>query len=245
MDRIIDKKKLGIIGGMGSVAAAYTFKRIIELTPAKTDQDYLDIVLHNNSCVPDRTQGILFNGKDPVPELARSIRLLDQSGVDFIIFACITSHFYIPRLRQVAQATIIDAIEETARHINEKHGYFKKIGIIASTGTIQSGIFHRALEAYDFEGVVLRPEDQKTYFMEPVYSEWGIKAGYLAGEPTTRLTKAVDILKGMGAQAVISGCTEVPLVIKPENFEIPIIDVIDIMAKVSINRCSGARVYDI
>lgn len=239
------KKKLGIVGGMGSVAAAYTFKRVIELTPAKTDQDYLEIVLHNNASVPDRTQGILFNGTDPVPELTRSVHLLNQSGVDFIIFACITSHYYIPRLREHSRATIIDAIHESARYLKARHGDFKKIGIIASTGTIQSGIFHRALESYDFEGVALRPDDQHTFFMEPVYSEWGIKAGHLAGEPTARLTRAVEILVDMGCQAVISGCTEVPLVIKPENFSTPIVDVIDIMAKVSINKCLGKQVYDL
>ena len=239
------KKKLGIIGGMGSVTAAYTFKRIIELTPAKTDQDYIEIFLHNNSCVPDRTQGILFNGSNPIPELTRSIHLLNETHADYIIFACITSHFYIPKLLAHTNAIIIDAIQETARFIHEKHGGFKKIGIIASTGTLQSGIFHRALEAYDFEGVILKPGDQKTYFMEPVYSEWGIKAGHIHGEPTYRLKKAVRILADMGAQAVISGCTEVPLVIKPEDFELPIVDVIDIMAKVSINKCLERRVYDI
>lgn len=239
------KKKLGIVGGMGSVAAAYTFKRVIELTPAKRDQDYIEIVLHNNSSVPDRTQGILFNGADPIPELKRSIHLLNQAGADFIIFACITSHYYIQKLTPESRAVIIDAIQETARHIHAKYHEYKKIGIIASTGTIQSGIFHRALEMYNFEGVVLKPEDQRIYFMEPVYSEWGIKAGYITGEPTQRLTRAVHILAEMGAQAVISGCTEVPLAIKPDAFDLPIVDVIDIMAKVSINRCLGRQIYDI
>ena len=239
------KKKLGIVGGMGSVAAAYTFSRIIELTPAKTDQDYLEIVLHNNSCVPDRTQGILYGGANPVPELLRSVNILNQADVDFIIFACITSHYYIQEIMPYSRALIIDAVNETARYIHEKLGGLNKIGIIASTGTVQSGIFNNALKMYDMIGIALSPNDQMTYFTEAVYSNWGIKAGYLDGKPKERLTTAVNILSDMGAQAVITGCTEVPLVIKPENFDLPIVDVIDIMAKVSINKCINNEIYDI
>lgn len=230
---------------MGSVAAAYTFKRVIELTPAKTDQDYLEIVLHNNSYVPDRTKGILCNGESPLSELLRSVQLLNQADVEYIIFACITSHFYIDQLRPNSRAVIINAVEETAKHIHNKYESFNKIGIIASTGTIQAGIFHKALREFNFEGIEMNSEDQAFYFAEPVYSEWGIKAGNITGEPVKRLSQAINILKNLGAEAIISGCTEVPLVIKAENFDLPIVDVIEIMAKVSINKCIGNPVYDI
>ena len=78
-------KKLGIIGGMGSVAASYIFNRIIELAPAQTDQEYIEIFIHNNTAIPDRTQGILLDGESPLPELKRSISLLNDMNVDYII----------------------------------------------------------------------------------------------------------------------------------------------------------------
>jgi aspartate racemase len=239
------KKKLGIVGGMGSVAAAHTFQRITEMTPAEKDQDYIEIIIHNNSLVPDRTNGILFGGESPIYELQRSVSLLNKADVDYIIFACITSHYFIPKLRSESKAILIDAVAETAKYINFSMNNIKNVGIIASTGAVRIGLFQKALERFGLHGITLTPENQETYFTEPIYAPWGVKAGNCFGKSAERLVKAAEILIESGAEAIILGCSELPLVFNKRKADVPLIDAIDVMLKTSINFCLGKTVVPI
>ena len=114
------KKKLGIIGGMGSVAAAYFFERLVALTAAKTDQEYIETFLHNNTEIPDRTDGILYGKTNPIDELRRSISLLNTFNADYILLACLTSHYFISQLQPDSKAVIIDIVKETVRQYGAK-----------------------------------------------------------------------------------------------------------------------------
>lgn len=233
------RKILGIVGGMGSVAAAHFFKRLVELTPAKTDQEYIEIFIHNNTMVPDRTRGILCGEMSPLPELQRSVSILNKIGVDYIVSACMTSHYFIQELQKSSRAKLIDGAEETAKHIRSKLPEVKKVGVLASTGAIKVSVFQSRLSDVGIETVVLDKEDQQKYFMEPVYAPWGIKAGHTVGRPGQRLHEASEILVRRGAEAIIAGCTEVPVVLKEEDIPVPLVDAVDILARTAILLCMG------
>lgn len=68
------KKTIGIIGGMGPLATADLFKKIILNTKAEKDQDHLKVLIDNNTDIPDRTAAILHGGDDPVPQLTKSAK---------------------------------------------------------------------------------------------------------------------------------------------------------------------------
>ena len=231
------RKKLGIVGGMGSAAAAYFFKRLVELTPARADQEHIETFVHNNPAVPDRTQGLLYGGASPLPELRRSVAILNDAGADYIVLACMTAHVFIPDLQPGSRAAILDGIEETARHIARHHGAVRRVGLLATTGTIRVGLFQRRLEEIGVAAVLLPPEEQERLFMESVYKEWGIKAGHCDGEPRERMLRAVSLLTAAGAQAVIGGCTEVPLVLRRPDMAVPLLDPIDILLGSAISFC--------
>lgn len=236
------RKVLGIVGGMGSVAATHTFQRIIELTPAEIDQDYIETIIHNNTRVPDRTDGILYGGASPLPELQRSVNLLSSAGADFIIFACITSHYFIPDLRRDSKAVLIDGVAETAKHVHRSLPEIKRVGIIASTGAVRIGLFQKALERHGLQCITLSPKDQETYFTEPIYASWGIKAGHCTGRSAERLMRSAEILIESGAEAIILGCSELPLVFASRQVSVPLIDAIDVLVKTAVNRCWGRTI---
>lgn len=233
------KKVLGIVGGMGSVAATHTFQRIVELTPAEIDQEYIETIIHNNTRVPDRTDGILYGGASPLPEMQRSVNLLNNAGADFIIFACITSHYFIPDLRRDSKAVLIDGVAETTRHVHCSLPEIERVGVIASTGAVRIGLFQKALERLGLQSIILSPKDQETYFTEPIYAPWGIKAGYCTGRSVERLMRAAEILIESGAEAIILGCSELPLVFASRQVSVPLIDAIDLLVKTAVNRCWG------
>jgi len=233
------KKRLGIIGGMGPVATSYFFSRLVQLTSAKTDQEYIETFIHNNSQVPDRTEGILHGKESPLPQLKRSVALLNDVGVDYIVFACITAHYFIPELQKSSKAKIIDGIVETARYIKDRLDHVKKVGILASTGTLKVGIFQNKLGYMGIESILLNDKDQQMYFMDPVYQDWGIKAGNTTGQPMEMMLKGADILLEQGSEAIIAGCTEVPLVVRQRDLPVPLIDTIEIIVKAAIDQCLG------
>lgn len=232
-----ERKKLGIIGGMGSVAAVYFFKRFVELTPAQRDQDYIETFLHNNTSIPDRTQGILYSGESPYPELKRSVTVLNNMGADFIVFACMTSHYFISDLQKSSKAILINGITETVGYIRDNLHYVRKAGILASTGAIKMGIFQEALADAGIIPVILDDDDQEKYFMQPIYEPWGIKAGNIGANPRNRLERGAHILVEKGADVVIAGCSELPLILKQERLSFPLVDTIDILLMSAIRCC--------
>lgn len=233
------RKKLGIVGGMGSVAAGYFFKRLIELTPAKTDQEYIEAFVHNNTRVPDRTQGILHGGDSPLQELKRSVALLNNVGVDYIILACMTSHYFLEALQRDSRAELIDAVAVTARAVRNRFPHINKVGILASTGAIRGGVFQAKFSALGIDTVTLNDDDQESCFMEPIYEDWGIKAGNKGERIYERLIQGMKTLQSQGAEVIVAGCTELPLAIGQAGSPLPLVDGIDAVIESAIEKCLG------
>lgn len=230
-------KKLGIVGGMGSAAAAYVFQRLVDLSPANTDQEHIEVFLHNNPKVPDRTRHLIYGEESPLVEIRRSIDVLNSVGVDYIIIACLTAHYFLDALQREARAPIIDGIEQTVKFISKNYPDAEQIGILATTGTIATGLFQKSLEMEGFKGLVLNDQEQGLYCMEPIYADWGIKAGYTKGRPKERLLQGIDSLINSGARAIITGCSELPLVLGSEDVSVPLIDSIDVLLHSVIQLC--------
>ena len=137
------ERVIGILGGMGPLATAELFRRIVEKTPAKRDQDHPRIIIYNNPKIPDRTAFILGNGEDPRPELIESAKKLESWGADFIIMPCNTAHFFAETIQKAVKIPLVSMIEETAKLILEMG--LKKVGLLATDGTIKGLVYHRAL----------------------------------------------------------------------------------------------------
>lgn len=231
---------LGVIGGMGSVAAASLFSRLVELQSVESDQDYIEVFLHNNSRVPDRTEGILHGAASPLPELLRSVEICNRVGVDFLILACMTSHYFIPELQKQSRAVILDGISETVSEVTRSLPATRRIGVLASTGLIKCGLFQKAFRDVGIEPLVFNEVEQNHFFMEPIYEPWGIKAGHVSGEPKERFLSAVRRFRELGADAVVGGCSEIPLVLADGEADLPLVNSMDCLCRAAIDRCLAA-----
>ncbi len=231
------KKKLGIVGGMGSRAASILFRKIIDCSPAIKDQDFIEIVLHNNSAIPDRTQAIVYGGASPVREILRSIELFNQSNIDVVVLACVTSYHFFEEIQRHSKAEIINPISLVKEHILEHYGFVKKIGLLATTGTLKTGLFQNEFQDSDIEIALLNEEDQENIFMESVYMKNGLKSSKISNKALTLFNQALPKLINQGAELIIGGCTEVQIVLNNKIDQVPYIDVMDIAAKEIIRRC--------
>ncbi|MFA4662295.1 aspartate racemase [Pyrococcus kukulkanii] len=219
-------KVIGILGGMGPLATVELFRRIVEKTPAKRDQDHPKIIIFNNPQIPDRTAFILGKGEDPRPQLIWTAKKLEECGADFIIMPCNTAHAFIEDIQREIGIPIISMVEETAKRLSEIG--CRKAGLIATTGTIVSKVYHKALEKYGIE--VILPENQEDV-MRGIYE--GVKAGNVKLGRKILLNVARE-LERKGADCIIAGCTEVSVVLRQDDLKARLVDPMDVIAEVAV-----------
>ncbi len=227
------KKTIGILGGMGPEATAYFFELIIKKTKAEKDQEHIKIIIYNNPEVPPRTDSILHNDPGPIPYLVEGISVLEKAGADFIVMPCVTAHYYYDEILAQKRVSFVNILDETLLYVMREMPKVKKVGLIASSGTLKSKLFH---DVFGREGIeVMTPgKKEQDRVMEAIFGKNGIKAGFTSGRPKEIIVKAAGALIGRGAEAIIAGCTEVPLVLKAEDIPVPLIEPLEILAEVSI-----------
>lgn len=201
------KKTIGIIGGMGPLATVKLFERIVVNSKAVTDQEHPRVVIDNNTNIPDRTSFILGRGEDPVPELIKSAVGLEKMGADFLIMPCNTAHFFLKEISKSINIPFIDMLEETLKEASATVSD-GRIGLLATDGTIQSGIYDKRAIDHEIKLIHPNPEDQAKV-MKFIY---GIKSGNLNGH-SEDFKEVVSRMADEGLKAVILGCTELSVAI--------------------------------
>ena len=197
-----DRKKLGIIGGMGPLATAELFRLIVENTASTSDQGHIRIFIDNNPGIPDRTQAVLYGGEDPVPEMIRSARALESLGADYLLMPCNTAHYFIDRIQAGVGVPFINMVEQTALYLSSSG--IRKAGLLCTTGTLRGGVYSGYLTREGIE--LLTPDDEgQQDVMDLIYR--GVKAGN-ASFDASRFQRVADRLYESGAEVLILGCTE-------------------------------------
>ncbi|MGD9345877.1 MAG: amino acid racemase [Candidatus Aminicenantes bacterium] len=229
------KKTIGILGGMGPEATEYIFGLIIKNTKVEIDQNHIPLIIYSNPKVPPRTDAILGTGPSPTPYLVEGIKVLKQAGADFMIMPCVTAHFFIADALSEVPIPFISLLDESLTWAQDHIPALKKVGLVSSTGTLISGLFH---ETYKNAGIeVFGPADEEQKLvMDAIFGKKGIKAGFTSGYAKETIVNAARILAGRGAEAIVAGCTEVPLVLKEEDIPVPFIEPMKIVALASIRE---------
>jgi aspartate racemase len=226
------KKTIGIIGGMGPMATADLFKKIIDNTPATCDSDHFRVCIDSNTNIPDRTAAILLGGKDPVPEMVRSAILLEAMGADLLVMPCNTAHFFYDRVAAMTRLPIINMLEETAHEVLRQN--ISCVGLLATDGTIQSGVYDRVLKSHGIR--VLHPSEEcQKHVMDIIYL--GVKASNYAID-LTGFFKTIDELEQAGAETLILGCTELPVAFSIFSINRRYVDPTLVLAKAAIKMAS-------
>jgi len=227
------KKTIGILGGMGPEATNKLCEQILSLTPAEKDQDHIPVIVHNNPRIPDRTGAILYGGENPVPEMVRTAQQLEAIGADFLIMPCNTAHYFIEDIQKEINIPLLNMIDETVTFVQEHYPDTKKIGLLATTGTVKAGVYKQPFKKWEIDVIVPSDGIQNSLVMEAIYGEQGIKAKHKT-KPRNLLEKAALQLIKKGADVIIAGCTEIPLVLKQQQLNFVILDPSRILAEAAV-----------
>lgn len=198
---------IGVLGGMGSFATLHFFKELLKAFPAKKEWDRPRILIDNRCTMPSRVLAVL-EGKQYdqlVEELSDSVRSLIEAGATKIVLACNTSHCFLNDIYQNvpdSRGKVISIIEACCREIAEAGE--REVSLIASEGTIQSGVFRKGLLPY---GVTLRTPENDQYLMQRELIE-AVKQDRVTPEVVQRFAELVNSFSN---DALILGCTEFPV----------------------------------
>jgi len=226
---------IGILGGMGPEATLDLYRHIINLTPASRDQDHYRVLIYSNPKIPDRTLALSSGGESPLSALLESARLLESAGASVIAMPCNASHLYLEQLRAAIGIPILDMISETCDELERIYPEAGTVGLLASDGTARSKLYHRVLEAKGT--AVLLPDESDQTFLQSAIAE--VKAGKHTEETREKLLIIGKRLVQAGAQAIILGCTEIPLVFDSRAFPGHSLNSTMILAKAAIHFISG------
>jgi aspartate racemase len=227
------EKTIGILGGMGPEATLDLFAKIIANTPAEKDQDHLRVVIDSNPRVPDRTEAILHGGPSPVPVMLAGIRALERAGADFVVIPCVSAHFFLDELQQMTGLSILSMFDVTAEHIRQNHPHVRTVGMLATTGTLQGNRFREKLQRSGIETLTPAEADQERV-MAAIYEIKGAHGGRDRAAIGAEVRDIGGRLIQNGAQGVVAGCTEIPLVLKPGELGVPVFDTLLLLARAAI-----------
>lgn len=213
------------------MATAYYLELMIKMTDAATDQEHLQSIVMNFPTVPDRTAYILGRSEEtPLEPMIALGRQLKAMGAEVIATPCITAHYFHQPLQEGIGLPMIHGIGCIARQLSE--GGISRVGLMATDGTVQSGIFQRQVEEQGME-LVLPDKAGQAAVMALIYEQ--VKAGK---EPDLALFESVkEQLCRKGAQVIVLGCTELSLLKKATPLGDGILDALEVLAQESLLAC--------
>ena len=212
---------IGVLGGMGTYATIHLFRQYAAVFPAEKEWERPRIIIDNRCTMPSRVRAALYgeNRQQLVDEMSDSVRNLERSGCNRILLACNTAHLFLADImRQVpeAEGKIVNIIEVCADGLCEDG--IREVFLLASEGTIESGIYQKECSARGIRCEV------------PYKEEYSQLRECIEAVKRDRYSDAVRAafakLIHRGSVCVL-GCTELPILYEKYR-----------------DLCSDVRVYD-
>lgn len=219
------KQIIGILGGMGPQASACLLEMLIDLSIKKfgaKNDDFPEILL-DSVPVPDFISND-SRKNESLKILKNRVKFFNTVNPSCLTIACNTAHIFLNDLQKIAKVPFISVIEEVVKAVT-KSG-LRKVGILGTPTTIKSKLYQNALHKFGIKSIDLKRNELG--ILERIIRT--IIAGSSNHKDSAILLSVANNLRERGAQGIILGCTELPLIF-PKRFDIPVFNSLEILAK--------------
>ena len=227
---------VGVLGGMGPEATVDFMSAVIALTDAASDQDHLPMLIDNNPQVPDRQRAMRSGSTDVAAALRTMALRLEAAGADFLVMPCNTAHAFFDDAAAAVSIPFISIIDATMDAVRAAAPAVDTVGLLATDACLKASVYQSAATSRGVE-LLLLDETLQERCMSLIFA---IKGGDTGLGPQTGMRELADHLVGAGAGAVIAGCTEIPLVLKPDDVQVPLISSTEALARRTVALATGA-----
>ena len=198
---------IGVLGGMGPLATADFFSKVIAATTAARDEDHVPLLIQSDPRIPSRPAAILHGGPSPLPALLAGRDRLIAAGAIALAMPCNTAHVWLPELRQGCPVPFLSIVDASCDEAAARTQPGAAIGIIGTEATLKSRLFDNELARRGFVPLLPSNDELRNWVLPAIEQ---VKAGR-AAEAGQQVERAVKALFDRGAQVVILACTETPL----------------------------------
>jgi aspartate racemase len=229
---------LGVLGGMGPLATADFLAKLAARTPVSRESDHLTVAVWSNPGIPDRTAALLDEGPSPVPAMLDGIRRLTGLGAVLIAIPCNTAHAFLPAVRRQTRVAFVDMIAAgVAASIRRQPG-ISRLGVMATRGTRIARLYDRAAAAAGLVTINLEVEYQREAVDRAIAL---VKNGGNLVEAAGAVAVAAEQLRVRGAEAVVLGCSELPIVSADAEGVLPVVDATAALADAVIDAMRACQ----
>ncbi len=231
------QKTAGVMGGMGPDATVDFMARVIALTDSGNDQDHIHMIVDQDPTVPNRQRAIREGLNDVTDALGAMAKRLEDAGADFLVMVCNTAHVFLDGVHANTNIPFISIIDESVNEIDRVCPDARIVGVMATDGCLDTGIYQDAITASGREALV--PEGAA---MEQLMSLiTAIKAGNQGEDIRRSMQASANALIEQGADVIIAGCTEIPIVFEGENCSVPVIGSTNVLAQCTLDLAKGVK----
>jgi aspartate racemase len=226
---------LGVLGGMGPLAGATFASRLVQLTPAATDQDHIPVLLRNDPRIPDRSNARLYGGPDPLPAMKEGMLFLASAGATCIAIPCNTAHLWFEALRQSVDVPVLHIVDAVIQDLRRQGVHDGKVGVMGTPATLELALYQDALARAGYEPLVPTADEIERSCVASIAAVKGNRMD----EAFAPAADGIRALKARGARAVVLGCTELPLAVphaRRGEFGLVLTDSIDALALAAIDH---------
>ncbi len=229
-------KKIGILGGMSPESTTEYYQYITRrYTERFGDYGYPEVIIYSVSFQPyvdwpkSGRWDLIAQG------LGQAAKKLQDAGADFIVIATNTMHLVVEEVRAQVDIPILSLLDVVADAIQVKG--LNKVGLLGTAFTMGNTFYQRTLEPRGIQ--VLTPEaDEQKYINQVIYDE--LVAGKILPESRAAYLEIIKKMTERGAQGMILGCTEIPLLVKQNDTPLPLFDTSLLHAEAALNYAIGA-----
>lgn len=226
-------KTIGVLGGMGAAASADFYKQLVEIAQkkygAQNDDDFPPMWIYNLP-VKDFNEKGFVNPASVKKQLIKSAQMLEKAGSDFITIPCNTVHYFYKEIQDAVKIPVLNILDITVSAV--KKSGFKKISLLNSLSTKNYKLYENAFKSQGITACVTTKEEQKK-----VNKTIGnVISGSQGKNDIAQLSKIIARHKKDGAQAVVLGCTELPLAFSQKNSKLKVFNTTALLAEATFKE---------
>jgi aspartate racemase len=220
---------VGVLGGMGPLATIDFMRKMLQATPAATDQEHVPVVVSSIPQVPDRTEAFRGEGASPLAAMIASGQRLADAGAGLVVMPCNTAHLWFDELQEALGLPMLHLVDAAIDDAVAAAGEGARIGLLATDATLASGLYVNRKASVQW--LLPTAREMLEQVMPGIAA---VKAGELDRGAALLLT-AARALKQRGAAALVLGCTEIPLVLDAGHAPLPLIDATAALARRAVD----------
>jgi len=224
-------KTIGLIGGM-SWESSLEYYRIVNETVKEKLGGF-----HSAKCIMysvdfEEIEKLQHQGKwDEATDLMiDAARRVERGGADFVVICTNTMHKMADDVQESINIPLLHIADVTAQKIKEKG--MQKVGLLGTRFTMEEDFYRMRLQEKHGLEIIIPDEEERQTIHGILYSE--LVMGEIKEISKETFQKIIKNLEARGAEGIILGCTEIPLLVKQEDYEIPLFDTTTIHARASV-----------